>query len=960
MGDKQSRPATGADPADDGKGAVNKGSEAPDGAAGTACPPSCVVEADGTGAGAHGVETSSAGSRAPASAGAGAAVGEEGSAREAEAVPSESEILSRLVISLGQRPGRCMPLSKIREQLPPSLRRMAEDVDCVSKWAQRFPGLLEVSGPPGEEQIALLLGRPPRSNESDSPVPGAAANGAAAGLASSPDKGGGPPPAAAAPAPPPPPALPDAAVTEPTGTAALEAMSRGGGGVGARGEDDPMNPATVQLRGLPFRATVAEIRAFLGDHAAYLDHAGYLAAGEPAIRLLLNRDGRPSGFARVQFTSPEAAMACRASLHRQQMGDRYVEVLLCSERAGGKARHRRIGTTGEGGAPAEVSGTGAGEGTAVCGADGTGADAVERERVLRECREHMVMPGRQQLLLSMLGIALSPPARNYLRRSTIGLKHFLARYPNEFRVEGPKGCERVVWCPAGVLAPLPSASGESFEAALAAQEWSNAVAAAAAAAGEAMPQPGTPRLMQSPTPHEALPGSAHCLETPSDWGTPMPLQSSGGTSATSASDLGAGGRASTAATASAAAAAAAAVMDAGGFPGSAAAAAGWPPFGWAAPWAGAAGGPWGGGWPQDPLAGLSPAEAAAAAARGGDHVGGGGGRPSASAGKRGGARSSGDAPSARSHAHLHPQSHPFANRPASTAGSADGSASAGSATGGAGTPEGEQKSNVAALRLRGLPFNMTVQDVYAFFAQYDVADRIADIPQASQLLTKANGRPSGQAVVQMRSRFDAEVAQQSLHHQWIGGRYIEVFVYGDEPADATGVLDFAQMGCFPGDAMGGAAPAGAGGAAAATAGTAGPLAALDLAAAAVAIAGGATGTAPAATPPWGTDLGGSLGAGSPPWAMPPWASILPPLGGGAAGAGAASGGSAAAAPGGSTGGESDAKALSDDQWTGLFSFLYQPQAAEGSGATAAAPPAPSASATPATAAAPRQRVSLQV
>merc|ERR1719453_422556 len=56
-----------------------------------------------------------------------------------------------------------------------------------------------------------------------------------------------------------------------------------------------------------------------------------------------------------------------------------------------------------------------------------------------------------------------------------------------------------------------------------------------------------------------------------------------------------------------------------------------------------------------------------------------------------------------------------------------------------------------------------------------------DGPQAAQLLPKANGRPSGQARVQMRSRADAETAQQALNNQWIGGRYIEVFVYGDEP-----------------------------------------------------------------------------------------------------------------------------------------------------------------------------------
>lgn len=104
-------------------------------------------------------------------------------------------------------------------------------------------------------------------------------------------------------------------------------------------------------------------------------------------------------------------------------------------------------------------------------------------------------------------------------------------------------------------------------------------------------------------------------------------------------------------------------------------------------------------------------------------------------------------------------------------------------------------SNVAAVRLRGLPFSMSVQDVLAFFAQHDVADRIADGPQAAQLLPKANGRPSGQARVQMRDRYAAEVAQQALHNQWIGGRYIEVFVYGEETEQQANDFN-AQLG-FP-------------------------------------------------------------------------------------------------------------------------------------------------------------------
>merc|ERR1712137_742682 len=88
-------------------------------------------------------------------------------------------------------------------------------------------------------------------------------------------------------------------------------------------------------------------------------------------------------------------------------------------------------------------------------------------------------------------------------------------------------------------------------------------------------------------------------------------------------------------------------------------------------------------------------------------------------------------------------------------------------------------ANVPMLRLRGLPFSVSVQDVLAFFAQHDVADRIVDGSNAAQLLLKANGRPSGQAIVQMRSREDADFARHALHNRFVSGRYIEVFAYGD-------------------------------------------------------------------------------------------------------------------------------------------------------------------------------------
>ncbi|CAE7031275.1 cdk2 [Symbiodinium sp. CCMP2592] len=57
----------------------------------------------------------------------------------------------------------------------------------------------------------------------------------------------------------------------------------------------------------------------------------------------------------------------------------------------------------------------------------------------------MGMPGKSPLLLSMLGVALSPGSRLYLKKTDQGLKHFLAQHPQEFYVDGSKGREVITY-----------------------------------------------------------------------------------------------------------------------------------------------------------------------------------------------------------------------------------------------------------------------------------------------------------------------------------------------------------------------------------------------------------------------------------------------------------------------------------------------------------------------------------
>jgi len=755
-----------------------------------------------------------------------------------EALPGDTDILVKFVTFLGPL-GQPMAISEIFEQLlTPQQKRLVGDAESICRWVRRFPALFEISGPPGGEQIMLTLGRQAPTTREETPPAGEASTAVVvSGQAAAPL-------ACVATAAPETVSSSCDVVTAETGvntSVAHDAL------VKEEGEDESLTPSTVQLRGLPFRATIGDIRSWLGDYASQLINT------EPAIRLLLNRDGRPSGFARVQFTTAQAAQACRETLHKQPMGDRYVEVLACNDRSG-KARHRRA---------AEV---GAAEGE-TAPVDGGLSDYAERTRVLQECQEHMRMPGRNQLLLSMLGIALSPPARNYLRRANLGLKHFLARFPNEFRVEGPKGCERVVWCGHG-------ASGMDTGGNACVSQVLQNDAPGTWATIEGLCEPSTPKLASAAN-HSRGVG----LATPSDWGSPHP-------------------QAQQQAAPADAAVAAAVSGDYGAFPG--VTDGNWAAFGgWAPPWSGQPWMPW-----QGDVVGATEGSTSSKVA-GSEQSG---GRSHAtSSGKR---AARGDSSTARSHAHLHPQSHPFANSTNTTSSSA-------SVTGLAKDVEAPHSTAQPAVRLRGLPFSVTEQDVLAFFAQHDVADRIADGNGAANLLPKANGRPSGQAVVIMRSRHDAEVARQRLDNKWIGGRYIEVFSYGD--GDDSQFVDECST-----SVVGATQPAA-------------PMLGGDAA-------------AMAAAPDWA--------AGMPPWAgAPPWATALPPWAGSAP----------AMMPGplGPTLGGHDGEAISEtEHWEQMFQWLWRskgqqpPATTMAAGATKPASAPSSAANTAPTDAAPR--ATLQV
>lgn len=723
--------------------------------------------------------------------------------------PSDGVLLSQLIQLLSRRPKQSLLLSDLAALLPGSLRNRAKEKGGLGQWIQMYGSLFRIDGQPGKEAVILTI----QSMGSDPGLEGAEqASAAQAGYSSLPP-GFSPQ---------------EDAATPQGGHFGGEEMPSA---PGLDGEVDPNSSAfvvqfdeeveghlAIQLRGLPYKATVEDVRSFLGGHAANLSE-------ENPIHLVLNRDGRPSGFARVVFNSAEAARACRDDLHLRGMEDRYVEVFLYPERPS-KGRSRRI----EDGSASE---------RALTLADAAG---VTKEQVVRECRNEMSAPGKRRMLLSMLGVTLSQGSRAYLKQIDQGLKHFLAQFPVEFAVEGAKGCEYVTYSPIHLSEAISSGPGPVAPGYQRASAGSTGGPAAAGPCSEGK-VPTSPKPCKSPAPQDGMASAGRGLATPSDWGTPAPGH--GGSWANSMLNNLPNG----------------APWNVPPWPG-AGAGAGNPE--------GGAGGPgddenvWGAtpGWPlMQPLASSAMQWPGSVPPWNSESSFGSWCNPGAAAFDQAAAAAQQNAAAAAALSTLGLDPAALAAL-ASAYGAAAAAAAAGGGPGapavqppGPVAPQAQQQqqgqhqnaaslgqqqaaassggyveSGVAAIRLRGLPFTSTEQDVLAFFAQHDVVDRISDGPKAVNLLTRSNGRSSGQAVVNMRDRTDAELAQRVLNGQWMGNRYIEVFLHGDETTEPQNALAAATAAVTAAaNAPGGAQPAGKQVAAAAPNGAAAAATPLSLA-----------------------------------------------------------------------------------------------------------------------------------
>lgn len=581
---------------------------------------------------------------------------------------TECELLSYFTQLINQRRDQSLLLSDLGALLPDHLRLAIRENGGLRTCVQKFP-IFKVSGQPGRERVALVLslsepecvGTELAQEDTSSSVglPHTMANMGAV----------------------------DGAVSEKTAMGSVPALHPSG--VQDCDDEDSDNDHTVvQLRGLPYRATENDVLMFLGPHVRNLKE-------EESVELLLSRDGRPSGFARVQFSCSAAARLACKDLHERVMNvevdasngpgtsgrTRYVEVFRYSEPSG-KLRYKKSAQQGNG-----------------LQADAQGIDpALEAEaaritpdQIADEVRWYMAQDGKGELLLSMLGVALSPAARLYLKRNDRGVKRFLAQYPNEFVISGEKGRERITYMPIqsnqniGSHSLVTQGNSKPLESDLfPVQELgTHDVSAGLHPPVKEFNLDMLDELSKSPAPLGSPdpignPGLSP-FATPSCWGTP---------------DLNTGFRLDLAAEIPPNPTAMGPLMQSV----------------WAAQMQ----------WPGEGFC-L-------------------------------------DAPFAN--APLPPPPDPRVGD---------------SATSTKVTPLYEtQLVDPPMLRLRGLPYETTVQDVLTFFAHHNVADRVAMAHDAVQMMTKGNGKPSGNAIVQLRSISDAVVVQKVLHMQNMGVRYIEV------------------------------------------------------------------------------------------------------------------------------------------------------------------------------------------
>jgi heterogeneous nuclear ribonucleoprotein F/H len=104
----------------------------------------------------------------------------------------------------------------------------------------------------------------------------------------------------------------------------------------------------------------------------------------------------------------------------------------------------------------------------------------------------------------------------------------------------------------------------------------------------------------------------------------------------------------------------------------------------------------------------------------------------------------------------------------------------GAAHGAPGRAEASAAAHTGVLKLRGLPFSATKDDIISFFD--DAALALAPLVHDSiHIVCSHDGRPSGVAFVEFGSAEDAKGAMRKDRHS-MGARYVELFPSSREEA----------------------------------------------------------------------------------------------------------------------------------------------------------------------------------
>jgi heterogeneous nuclear ribonucleoprotein F/H len=94
--------------------------------------------------------------------------------------------------------------------------------------------------------------------------------------------------------------------------------------------------------------------------------------------------------------------------------------------------------------------------------------------------------------------------------------------------------------------------------------------------------------------------------------------------------------------------------------------------------------------------------------------------------------------------------------------------------GGAPRPDPSAAAHTGVLKLRGLPFSATKDDIISFFDDAVLGGVAPLVHDSIHIVTSIDGRPSGVAFVEFGSADDAKAAMRKDRHS-MGTRYVELF-----------------------------------------------------------------------------------------------------------------------------------------------------------------------------------------